>query len=189
MSASPATALAMVSMPNISVAKPSMTVPTSRFLSDFENMRKTVPTSAKIGVKEVGLSIFRKMLSPEMPPRLRIHAVTVVPMFAPMMTPMACFRVITLELTKPTTITVVAEELWMTDVTPSPVRKPLNLLPVSLPSSTLRLPPARRSRPSPITCMPNRKRHSPPISVNTSKIVILYILYNIFTHLHGTVRM
>ena len=101
----------MVSMPNISVAKPKSTVPTSRFLSDFENMRKIMPTSARIGVNAVGFNIFRKMLSPEMPPRLKIQAVTVVPMLAPMMTPMACFKVITLELTKPTTITVVAEEL------------------------------------------------------------------------------
>ena len=37
--------------------------------------------------------------------------VTVVPMFAPMMTPTACVSDSTPALTKPTTITVVAEEL------------------------------------------------------------------------------
>ena len=36
--------------------------------------------------------------------------VMVVPMLAPMMIHTACFRVIIPELTKPTTITVVAEE-------------------------------------------------------------------------------
>ena len=39
----------------------------------------------------------------------RIQAVTVVPILEPMMTPTACFRVIMPELTKPTTMTVVAE--------------------------------------------------------------------------------
>ena len=63
-----------------------------------------------MGVKEEGFSSRTKKLEPSMPPRLRIQAVTVVPMFAPMMTLMACFRVISPELTKPTTMTVVAEE-------------------------------------------------------------------------------
>lgn len=39
-----------------------------------------------------------------------IHAVTVVPMFAPMITPMDCARVMSPALTKETTMTVVAEE-------------------------------------------------------------------------------
>ena len=51
-----------------------------------------------------------KMLSPSTPVRLSSHAVTVVPTLAPIMTLMACFRLIMPELTKPTTITVVAEE-------------------------------------------------------------------------------
>ena len=38
-------------------------------------------------------------------------AVTVVPMFAPMITPMDCLSVMSPELTNPTTITVVADEL------------------------------------------------------------------------------
>ncbi len=45
------------------------------------------------------------------PARLRIHAVTVVPTLAPMITLMACLKVMSPEFTKPTTITVVAEEL------------------------------------------------------------------------------
>ena len=43
-----------------------------------------MPTSARIGVKEVGLSSCTQMLVLVMPVRLRIQAVTVVPTFAPM---------------------------------------------------------------------------------------------------------
>ena len=52
-----------------------------------------------------------KILSLEIPLKLRIQAVTVVPTFAPIITLIACFKVIMPELTKPTTITVVADEL------------------------------------------------------------------------------
>ena len=38
-----------------------------------------------------------------------------------MMMPMDCFRVMTPEFTKPTAMTVVAEELWIMAVTPRPV--------------------------------------------------------------------
>ena len=51
------------------------------------------------------------ILSLEIPPRLNIHAVTVVPIFAPIITPIDCLRDIIPEFTKPTTITVVADEL------------------------------------------------------------------------------
>ena len=67
--------------------------------------------SARTGVKELGLSSRSQTLELSMPPRLRSHAVTVVPPFAPMMTLMACRSVISPELTKPTTMTVVADEL------------------------------------------------------------------------------
>lgn len=62
---------------------PSRIVPVSFFLSDLENIRNTVPTSARTGVKEVGFSSIINGLSLEMPPRLKTQAVTVVPMFAP----------------------------------------------------------------------------------------------------------
>ena len=45
-----------------------------------------------------------------MPVSDRIQLVMVVPILAPMMTPAACDRRMMPELTKPTTITVVAEE-------------------------------------------------------------------------------
>ena len=52
----------------------------------------------------------RRKLSPSTLERRRIWAVTVVPMLAPMMIHTAWFSVIMPALTKPTTITVVAEE-------------------------------------------------------------------------------
>ena len=51
-----------------------------------------------------------KKLLLSMPARLRIHEVIVVPMFEPMIMGMACPSFMTPELTKPTTVTVVAEE-------------------------------------------------------------------------------
>ena len=89
-------------------------------------MVRITPMRARIGVNDVGLSSWMKKLPPSKPVRLRIQAVTVVPTLAPMMTPMAWRRESRPEFTKPTTMTVVAEELWMTAVTPRPVRKPRN---------------------------------------------------------------
>ena len=51
----------------------------------------------------------------------RSREVTVVPMFAPMITPTDWARVSNWAFTKPTTITVVAPEDWMTAVTQMPV--------------------------------------------------------------------
>ena len=101
-SASPDTAEDMASMPNIRVAKPKRMVPVSFFLLVFPNIKRRMPTVARMGVKEVGFSILIKKLSLEMPLKLRSHAVTVVPTFAPMITLIACFKVITPGLTKPT---------------------------------------------------------------------------------------
>ena len=74
-------------------------------------MVSMIPTSAKIGVKEVGFNICTKKFPLSIPPKLKIQAVTVVPIFAPIITFIACFNVINPELTNPTTITVVADEL------------------------------------------------------------------------------
>ncbi len=48
--------------------------------------------------------------------------VTVVPIFAPKITPMACWSVRSPAFTNPTVITVVAEELWMSAVTAAPAK-------------------------------------------------------------------
>ena len=136
-----------------------------------------------MGEKEVGFRSFRNRLSPSMPPRDRIQAVAVVPTLAPMMTLIAWPRLSRLELTKPTTITVVAEEDWMMAVTARPVRKPSIRLVVSLPRMVRRLEPARRSRALPIMFMPNRNRLRPPIMVNTSnRSIIFYLSMEFISH-------
>ena len=50
--------------------------------------------------------------------------VTLVPTMAPMTMPMACRTFIMPELTKPTTMTDVAEDDWMMAVTPVPSSMP-----------------------------------------------------------------
>ena len=70
-----------------------------------------MPTSARIGVKEEGFKSCTHMFPLSIPARLSIQAVTVVPMLAPIMTWMDWRSVIMPEFTKPTTMTVVAEEL------------------------------------------------------------------------------
>ena len=166
-SARGSTAPDMASMPNISTAKPSSASPVSFFLGLLTNMYKTMPITANMGVKDVGLRSVMMRLVPSMPVRDSIHAVTVVPTFAPMMTYSACESAITPELTKPTSMTVVAEEDWITAVTHSPSKKPLSGLEVSRPRMVLSLLPARRSSASPIRFMPKRNSASPPSNVST----------------------
>ena len=68
------------------------------------------------------------------PPKLRakIHAVTVVPMLAPIITEIAVASPSRPAFTKLTSIRVVAVELCTRAVTPIPVRIPLNVLEVIL---------------------------------------------------------
>ena len=70
------------------------------------------------------------------------QAVTVVPIFAPMMTLIACARVRRPAFTKLTTITVVALEDWITDVIPNPVNTPLKGLDVIAERKLRNLSPA-----------------------------------------------
>jgi hypothetical protein len=65
-------------------------------------MNMTNPTAIR-GMAKMAMSALK-------PTRDTIHAVTVVPILAPMMTPIACVSVSSPALTKLTTITVVALE-------------------------------------------------------------------------------
>ena len=114
------------------------------------------------GARVEGLKSLMIKLSPSKPLRDRIQAVTVVPMLEPMMTPTACLRVMMPELTKPTTMTVVAEEDWMTAVTAAPSRKPLSTVELIFARMVCSLPPAWRSRALPMVSMPNRNSARPP---------------------------
>ncbi len=149
-------------------------MPVSLRLLCLETIYKRSPIKARIGVKDDGFKSVTKTFLPSIPARLRIQAVTVVPMLAPMMTFMDCCSVIRPEFTKPTTMTVVAEELWIMAVTTRPVRTPANFPEVSRLKMLLSLLPARRSRACPISDMPNKNRHRPPIRLRTlNKLMFL----------------
>ena len=83
--ASPDTAPDIVSMPNISVAKPKKISPLS-FFFPRPIMYSSSPINASTGVNDEGLSSCTHTLLPSTPAKLSSHAVTVVPMFAPMIT-------------------------------------------------------------------------------------------------------
>ncbi len=121
----------IISIPNISTAKPTMTVPTSRRLLFFDIIIMPTPIMAITGEKDAGLSRLTNTLLLSMPVKLKTQAVTVVPIFEPRTTPMLCLSVIIPELTRPTSITVTADEDCITAVVTSPSRMPLHLLEVS----------------------------------------------------------
>ena len=70
-----------------------------------------IPMPASSGENEDGLSSLKNRVLPSMPVSDSSHEVMVVPMFAPMMTPTAWPSFMMPELTNPTTMTVVADEL------------------------------------------------------------------------------
>ena len=78
----------------------------------------------------------------------------VVPMLAPMMIQTACRSVIMPELTKPTTMTVVAEEDWMTAVMPAPTATPRKRFAVNFSRICFMRLPAAASSPVLIICIP-----------------------------------
>ena len=163
-------ALDILSMPIIRRPKPIRIVPTPFFRSDLQKVYKTIPRKARMGLKFAGFSISISNPVPCTPSRLRIHAVTVVPTLEPKITPMACCSVMTPLLTKPTTITVVAPELWITAVTAIPSKKPFRGLPVKAPRIFWSLPPACFCRDLLMVSMPNRNIARPPSRRNTWNI-------------------
>ena len=104
------TASDMVSIPNISTENPIIMVAAFLYLSFLENNKKPTPIMARTGEKDVGFNNCMKKLSLSIPVSPSNHEVMVVPILAPMMTPMALDSFIIPELTNPTTMTVVAEE-------------------------------------------------------------------------------
>ena len=111
--------------------------------------------------------------------------VIVVPIFAPMMIHTACRKVIIPEFTKPTTMTVVAEEDWITAVITAPTATPRNRFAVSLSRIRFILLPAAASRPELIICMPYRNRASPPIRLKISVMLILSSSSSVSPRLRG----
>ena len=120
----------------------------------MSTVRKMTPMRATTGAKFSGLRSWRKRALLSMPERARIQAVRVVPTLEPMMTPRVCPSSMIPELTRPTSMTVTAEDDCMAMVMPAPRRRPLIGLPVIFLRSCSSLPPASFSRREERTDMP-----------------------------------
>ena len=125
------------------------------------------------------------VLSPR-PKRVIIHAVTVVPMLAPIITATAPARLRRPAFTNETTITVVALEDWIAVVTAVPVRMPRTGLPVTLPMMERILLPANFCRPSLISFIPNRNTAKAPAKF---RIMITISLNVIFSTVYVTISL
>ena len=110
-----------------------------------------------------------------------IHAVSVVPMLAPMMTEMACASVSRPALTNETVITVVAVDDCTLAVTNIPVSIPVKRLVVMAPKTCRNCGPAIFCRASLIDFIPYIKSANEPKSVkNTQILIITYSFYCFF---------
>ena len=149
-----ATAPSIANIPVKRTPKPSRMIPMFFCRSRLADMKKRMPTIIASGARDLGFRSMRKKLSVCRSLRRRMCAVIVVPMFAPMMTPMALRSLRTCALTRPTTMTVVAEEDWMAAVTSAPSATPLITVSVIFSSVRSRRPPDARSRPDASIDMP-----------------------------------
>ena len=152
----------IIFMPMKRMPSPATICPQYRTDGLLINTTRATPTKASSGAMT---PTSRAMSCPVM----------VVPMLAPMMIHTACRRVIMPEFTNPTTITVVAEEDWMTAVMPAPTSTPKIRLEVSRSKIRFIWLPAAASRPELIICMPYRKSARPPSS--ESAFVIVMVLF------------
>ena len=103
------------------------------------------------------------------PKKDTIHAVTVVPMLAPIMTPMAWTRVSSPALTRLTVITVVALDDCIIPVNTAPVSIRRNGLEVIGIRNERSLYPASFCKAELIRVIPNRKSPNEPIIYNILK--------------------
>ena len=137
--------------------------PIKCFFSDLANKISIAPTPISNGASNSGVNIAK-----ESPIWLidTNHAVIVVPMFAPIMTPTACVSVKIPAFTNPTTITVVAPELWIIAVINAPRPMAIKRLFVSIPRNCCIFPPAVFCIPSDIICIPYKNIPRPPTNPN-----------------------
>ena len=106
-----------------------------------------------------------------------ICAVMVVPMFAPMTMGIACRRPMSLALTNPMTMTVVALELCSTAVANAPARTPMTgFFVTAARMEGIRSPAASCKLPL-IVLMPYRKIARPPARPKTTFIISLTSTY------------
>ncbi|MPM46642.1 hypothetical protein SDC9_93347 [bioreactor metagenome] len=150
--------------PRKRMPKPRSTSAPSRvllFLLNIIGAAKAIETRAKM------------VISTLKPKRATIHPVKVVPMFAPRITPMAWVRPISPAFTKLTTMTVVAEELWMMMVMSMPVMMETNRFLVINLRMAFILSPADFCKPSLRSLIPNKKR--PRLPTIWKKIIMVFI--------------
>ena len=131
----------IIFIPRNRIPRPAITIPRLFFFSSFENIIRQTPAIAISGATS------------EIPMDIRIPVI-VVPILAPMITPTVFSKAIRPEFTKPTSITVVADDDWIIAVIRAPTRTPLKVLEVSFSRICFILSPATASRPSLIICIP-----------------------------------
>ena len=146
-----------------SIPNPMMTDPTCLIKFCLINRYMTAPPKSSSGVKALRLNAV-------------ICAVIVVPILAPMITPIAWVSFIRPELTKPITMTSVADELCTSIVMPRPTRTATILFFVACSKITWRLSPQAFLSPEDIIVIPKRKRPTPPSNEKTSTIDICFFL-------------
>ena len=125
------------------------------------NISIATPAIPKNGVNDEGLNSSIKKEPPDRAFSDKIHAVAVVPKFAPIISPTAFFRAIIPEFTSPTVRTVTAEDDCTIAVIRVPKTKPEYLFLVMRPIACSSLPPAILDSAPLIVSIPNRKRASP----------------------------
>ena len=111
-----------------------------------------------------------------------IHAVSVVPILAPMITLMACARVSSPALTKETVITVVAVDDCTAAVTSIPVSIPVNRLVVMAPSTCRNCGPAIFCKASLMVFIPYISSAREPSSLSTSIIIPFVSIDKVSSH-------
>jgi hypothetical protein len=156
-------------MPNINIENPNKKVPTDFLLDRFprEVINIITPINANIGEKDSGFKSLKKKFVLWIPDKLNIHAVSVVPTLEPIITYTVCPKPKIPELTRPTNITVSAEDDWIAIVITAPSKRLLKRLEVIFLRTACSLPPATFSRLPDIICIPKRKNARPPHNVNT----------------------
>ena len=137
-----ASAVSIVDIPMNRMPKPMkmLVIPLCFFF--LTTSRANAPTITIAGAMVDGFRRSAKEAAPPSPARRSSCAVIVVPMLAPIITGIAWISFMIPALTKPTSMIVVAPELWITAVTTVPSAKAFSLLFVSLSSVCSSLPPA-----------------------------------------------
>ena len=130
---------------------------------------------AASGASVEGLKKFRSDVSDAFTSSSRmIWPVTVVPTFAPRITPMDWCSDMMPAPTRPDVSTMVAVELWMTAVTPRPSKNPTSGLFVTFSIALLNASEEPLFSPSPIRRIPYRNSARPPKREMMLKIVIIF---------------